>query len=160
MKQIKNIFAIIVVVISLASCDLGKEPDIGGVLLQEMTGEWWVNIYFDGDPIFGYTLMSTYNTADNNTTDLFIDDHAVWPCKVVANADVNSMSMSGSTLNNLYDESIQVDVIEGKIIENAATTTGGNTTDSIYVRFKFSDDIDNEYVYAGYRRTGFLEDEH
>ncbi len=153
---------IIVLFISLStiSCDLGKEPDIGGVELQKMTGEWWINIYVDGQAIFGYALLSTYNTAANNSTDLFVDDHHVWPCKVVANANLKDKAFTGSSLENHYDDEIKVDILEGKIFDDAATSTGGNVTDSIYVRFKFSDDPDNEYVYAGYRRTGFLEDEH
>ena len=160
MKYIIHVTTSLILFLVISSCDLGQEPDIGGVVLQEMTGEWWVNIYLEGQPIFGYTLLSTYNTAANNSSDLFVDDHAVWPCKVVATADAPSKSFIGASLQNYYDESIQVNIIEGKILDGQAISTGGNTTDSIFVRFAFSDDPNNEYVYAGYRRTGFLEDEH
>ncbi|KAA3621669.1 MAG: hypothetical protein DWQ02_27275 [Bacteroidetes bacterium] len=159
MKKIK-ILIMAAVMIQLTACDLGKEPEIGGVALQEMCGEWWIRVSLDETPLTGYYLMSTFNTAANTDSDLFIDDHELWPFKVSATADLGSMSMSGSNLDNLYDEAITVNIIEGKIIEDAATTSGGNKADSIYLRLEFADDPGNEYVYSGYKRTGFLEDEH
>lgn len=164
LTMIKNkIYGILIGLLSLTifgSCDLGQEPPIGGTELEKMSGEWWVKIYLEGEEVLGYTLLSTYNTAANNDVDLFIDDHEVWPCKVTAKANLLNFSFSGNGLNNYYSEDIKVDILEGKILAGAATSTGGNASDSLYVRFKFSDDADHEYVYAGYKRTGFLEDEH
>ncbi|WP_409187208.1 lipid-binding protein [Antarcticibacterium sp. 1MA-6-2] len=48
----------------------------------------------------------------------------------------------------------------GKVLLDAATTSGGNITDSIHMNVEFSDDPGTVYTLAGYRRTGFLEDEH
>ena len=142
------------------ACDLGKEPEIGGVVLQEMAGEWWIKVYLGEDALTGYNLISTFNTAANTDKDIFIDDHELWPFKVHATADLSGMTFSGSSLDNLYDETITVNILEGKIIEGAATTSGGNTADSIYLRMEFADDPGTEYIYSGYKRTGFLEDEH
>ncbi len=159
MKKFK-IIIFLAALMQLTACDLGKEPEIGGVLLQEMCGEWWIRVYSGGDALTGYNLMSTFNTAANTDRDIFIDDHELWPFKVKASADLGAMTLSGSNLDNLYDVDIAVNILEGKIIGDAATTTGGNKADSIYLRFEFADDPGTEYVYSGYKRTGFLEDEH
>jgi hypothetical protein len=85
----------------------------------------------------------------------------LWPAKVVAKVNLAAMTFDASpNLNNMYNDTIKVSIIEGKILKNAATTTGGNKSDSIYVKFEFSDDPGKQYEYAGYRRTGFREDEH
>ncbi|WP_353717921.1 lipid-binding protein [Dyadobacter sp. 676] len=63
-------------------------------------------------------------------------------------------------LPNLNTGESAVSILEGKIIKGAATTPGGNKTDSIYVKFEFKKVPGEQYEYAGYRRTGFQEDEH
>lgn len=154
---------LLLLAVALVSCDMGDVPEVGGTKLKAMAGEWFVEIQdADGNDIGGgYYLITTSNTAANNDTDLLLDDHETWPAKVVTKVDLSSLSFkSASNLTNLYDSEISVSVVEGKILKNAATTTGGNKTDSIYVKFEFGDDPGVNYIYSGYRRTGFLEDEH
>ena len=160
MKYLKYIS--IFLVFGLLSCDAGGEPDIEGTKLQAMAGEWWINLLVDGeDQGQGFNLVTTSNTAANNDTDLLFDDHEFWPAKVVAKVNLGSMTFNATpNLPNQYDPDIKVSIIEGKILKGAATTPGGNKTDSIYVKFEFSDDVGTQYEYAGYRRTGFREDEH
>jgi len=160
MKYLKYIS--IFLVFGLLSCDAGGEPDIEGTKLQAMAGEWWINLLVDGeDQGQGFNLVTTSNTAANNDTDLLFDDHEFWPAKVVAKVNLGSMTFNATpNLPNQYDPDIKVSIIEGKILKGAATTPGGNKTDSIYVKFEFSNDAGTQYEYAGYRRTGFREDEH
>lgn len=154
--------AILISGLFLSSCDLGSEPTIEGTKLKAMCGEWWISILVDGEDIgAGYHLVTTSNTADNNETDLILDDHETWPAKVVTKVNLPAMSFdAASNLSNAYDADIKVSIVEGRILKGAATTPGGNKTDSLYVKFEFSDDPGVQYEYAGYRRTGFLEDEH
>lgn len=157
----KRILYSLLILTGLSSCDLANEPEVGGTLLQKMSGEWYVKVYDTATPSGSYHLVTTSNTAANTSTDLLFDDHQYWPCKVVAKVDANTMQFNSiSSLNNLESSTIKVKVIEGKILPKAATSTGGNKTDSIYVKFEFSDDPGVNYIYAGYKRTGFLEDEH
>jgi hypothetical protein len=160
MKYLK--YLTFLILIGLSSCDLGGEPEIGGTKVQAMSGEWWINVLIDGNDLgIGYFLITTSNTAANNATDLLMDDGGLWPAKVVSKVDINSLTFTPvSNLDNLYSNSIKVSIIEGKILKGAATTPGGNKTDSIYLKFEFSDDLGTQYEYAGYRRTGFQEDEH
>lgn len=146
----------------LSGCDLGSEPTIEGTKLKAMCGEWWISILVDGEDIgAGFHLVTTSNTAANNETDLILDDHETWPAKIITKVNLPAMTFDpAKDLANAYSDKIKVSVIEGKILKGAATTPGGNKTDSLYVKFEFSDDPGVQYEYAGYRRTGFREDEH
>ncbi|SDG78241.1 Lipid-binding putative hydrolase [Dyadobacter soli] len=160
MKYIK--YSLIALVFGLLSCDLGSEPTIEGTKLKAMCGEWFVLILNEGEDVGnGYHLITTSNTAANNETDLILDDHETWPAKIITKVNLPAMTFDAAqNLPNAYADTIQVSVIEGKILKGAATTTGGNKTDSIYVKFEFSDAPGTQFEYAGYRRTGFSEDEH
>lgn len=152
----------------LSSCDLGSEPTIEGTKLQAMCGEWFVQLYAEGeDQGLGYHLVTTSNTAANNDTDLILDDHGILtdydypPLRVVSKVSLGGLTFNNSPdLPNLVSGESAVSIIEGKIIKMGATTTGGNKTDSIYVKFEFKTFPGEQYEYAGYRRTGFQEDEH
>jgi len=160
MKYLKNISLLFLIV--LFSCDLGKDPGIGGTKVQAMAGEWWINVLIDGTDLgIGYNLIRTSNTASDNGVDLLLDDDELWPAKIITQVDIKTLTFTPVTnLDNFYSNTIKVSVIEGKVLKGAATTPGLNKTDSIYIKLEFSDDPGTQYEYAGYRRTGFQEDEH
>jgi len=146
----------------LSSCDLTETPVIEGTKLEEMCGEWWFRISSGGDLVApNYFLLTTSNTSANTNVDLLLDDHETWPCKVKCKVDLSTLAfVQQPNIANYYSSNIGVSIKEGKILKKAATTTGGNVSDSIYIKFEFADDPGTEYIYAGYKRTGFLEDEH
>lgn len=160
--------AIFIAGVFLSGCDLGSEPTIEGTKLQAMCGEWFVGVFIDGEDVGGggYYLITTSNTAANNETDLIINDHELLvpdaaPLAVVAKVNLPALTFDkADKLPNMESGEAAISIIEGKILKGAATTTGGNKTDSIYVKFAFENDPATEWVYAGYRRTGFREDEH
>lgn len=145
-----------------SSCDLTETPVIEGTKLEEMCGEWWFRISSGGDLVApNYFLLTTSNTSANTNVDLLLDDHETWPCKVKCKVDLSTLAfVQQANIANYYSSNIGVSIKEGKILKKAATTTGGNVSDSIYIKFEFADDPGTEYIYAGYKRTGFLEDEH
>jgi len=145
-----------------SSCDLTETPVIEGTKLEEMCGEWWFRISSGGDLVApNYFLLTTSNTSANTNVDLLLDDHETWPCKVKCKVDLSTLAfVQQPNIANYYSSNIGVSIKEGKILKKAATTTGGNVSDSIYIKFEFADDPGTEYIYAGYKRTGFLEDEH
>ncbi len=146
--------------VGIVSCDLGDDPAIGGTATQAVAGEWFVYYSVDGEQISDYSLVTTSNTAANVANELLITDDAnFYDFKVKTPLNLEAKTFGGSGLQNLaYD--ITVNLLNGKILSDAATTTGGNTTDSIYFEMEFSDDPGTIYTGSGYRRTGFLEDEH
>ena len=159
--------AMILFATSFLSCDATNDLEPGGTAVQEMAGDWFVQLLADdgtGNLVdiysIGYFRISTYNTSENISSELFVDDHGLWPMKSIVNVDIGSKTFSGNALSNEYDETITSDIANGFILSDAATTTGGNVSDSIYYKVEFSDDPGTEYFITGYKRTGFLEDEH
>lgn len=148
--------------IGMMSCDLGNDPDIGGTATQAVAGEWFTTFTIAGDDVYGlgYQLVTTSNTAANSAGEFLITDDAhTWDYKVKSPLNLDAKTFGGTGLTNLaYD--ITVNIANGKILPGAATSSGGNVTDSIYFEAEFSDDPGTIYQVAGYRRTGFLEDEH
>ncbi|MDT0643760.1 lipid-binding protein [Zunongwangia sp. F363] len=171
MKRTNNIkfLLLLFIGIALVSCDAGGDPDPGETEVVELAGDWYVQLLIDGEDVhnLGYNLISTYNTAEDNGEEMWVDDHELWPMKVSTPVNVQELTFSGSSLNNLYSYeddgeviSPEVDITNGKVLIGAATTTGGNITDSIHMNLQFADNPGTIYTLAGYRRTGFLEDEH
>ncbi len=143
------------------SCDeVGGDDDMGGTAVKDMAGDWYVKTFVGSTEVLGYQLISTYNTAANLSTEMWIDDHQnIWEFKVKSGVDYSAKTFSGSALQNDY-YNITVNITNGKVLHGAATTTGGNTSDSITFEAEFSDDPGTIYRIAGYKRTGFAEDEH
>lgn len=160
----KNKILILFAFLSLGimSCDLGNDPDIGGTATQAVAGEWFTTFTIAGEDVYGlgYQLITTSNTAANTAGEFLITDDAhTWDYKVKSPLNLDAKTFGGTGLPNLaYD--ITVNIANGKILPGAATSSGGNVTDSIYFEAEFSDDPGTIYQVAGYRRTGFLEDEH
>jgi hypothetical protein len=159
----KILYMMLIGITIFSSCQ--KEEVVGGTAMQEMAGEWFVRISFDGGKTFGssYYHFSTYNTADNSTTTMWFDDlKSYWQTKGKVSVNLTNKTFSGASVENTYYESTFT-VLDGKILKNAAKASGSKSvTDSIYFKMKYADDEDptDEYVFAGYRKTGFLEDEH
>lgn len=152
---------------SFLSCDATSDLDPGGTAVQDMAGDWFVHLLADdgsGNLIdiynIGYFRLSTYNTAADVSNELFLDDHGLWPMKSVVNVNIDSKTFSGNALPNEYSETITSDISNGFILPDAAITTGGNVSDSIYFQVDYSDDPGTTYFIAGYKRTGFSADEH
>lgn len=55
---------------------------------------------------------------------------------------------------------IMVKIFEGFIMKDMVVAPSKFVTDSINIQLEWSDDPGTKYRYAGFRRTGFLEDEH
>lgn len=148
---------------ALSSCK--KEEEVGGTAMQKMAGEWYLHLSMDGGKTFGddYYHFSTYNTADNSSSTMWLDDLGTfWDIKGKVSVNLADMSFNGTDIVNQKYES-KFTITDGKLLEKAAKAAGSKTvTDSLYFKVKFSDDDDpnTEYVLAGYRKTGFLEDEH
>lgn len=149
---------------AVVSCDRVGDGHVddnqGGTGVEQMSGDWFVKFMSGNQVLQDYTLLSTYNSAANNGKEIWLDDHdKTWHYKVKVPAEYSSFTFSGDNLQNTsYD--IKMKISDGKVLKKAATSTGGNKTDSIRFNVEFSDDPGVVYTVAGYKRTGFAEDEH
>jgi len=148
------------------ACDEADDANVGGTNLEDMAGDWYVQLATDGVGSGSYYLISTYNTASNDGTDMWIDDHNnFWWFKAKTPINVAAMTFSGTDLDSsapdgddTYD--ILVTISNGQISKGTATTSGGNSSDAIAFDIVFSDGGPDVYSFVGYKRTGFAEDEH
>ena len=159
----------------LASC---KKEEIGGTSTEAMAGEWVIEAYdaVDAsgnvkyeDPYGGAdSRVWTYNTADDNGTEMFISDvendgdYRFWEYKCKIKVDLASMTFSATGADDLMN-GIKIDITDGKITPGAAKTPSGMPADKIEFYIVFEDD-DNagsawDKLYGhGYRYTGFDAD--
>jgi hypothetical protein len=145
------------------------------------TGGW--------DPVAGYTHIMTSNTSANTSTEMWIGDlfgdprnlasttvGTFWTFMVRANVNLDGLTFTANDKSIAtvgakpatattpakppvpYD--INVKIMDGKIIKDGSTPPSGTTTDSIQFQIEFEDDPGTIYRASGYKRTGFLEDEH
>jgi len=159
-----------------------EKDEIGGTATEALAGEWYVTVDAvdaNGETVLedpfgiGHVLMNTYNTVDNVSTKMWVDDKgAFWNFKVVTASDVNNLTFTtngevvNSALNSdgsVYD--CKVNISDGKMLPGAATNPHGTKSDSIVFYVAFDDDTyPAEYGYAkykvsGYRYTGLASDD-
>lgn len=178
--KLNKLFLIVTIAVSLVACKDDFDP--GSVPGSELAGEWYVQTYVGGSAVLGHELISTYNTAAADGSQIWLDDQGhIWPVKAKINSDPAGMSFSGMGTNTeieifQYDtadmaapyDSVTttslgfetINVLEGKVISDEGRSKTGVVTDSIYIRAEFSDDPGTEYEMSGHRRTGFGEDDY
>lgn len=175
MKRLSYLFIVCLsLVFLLTSCDKlddldsYKKIDVGGTATMPFNGEYWVTFdaynsttkTWERDPgKLGYVRIMFYNLASNIADSVWFDDlHALDPfgldaMKAKVKCDVKSKKFAETT-NAAFK------VFDGAVILKGALTPGKNVSDSIYITFELAADPGVTYRYAGYRRTGFLEDDH
>lgn len=161
------------VALMLASCE---KDEVGGTATEALAGEWYVTVDAvdaSGATLYedffglGHFMLNTYNTADNVSTKMWIDDNEnFWNFKVKADCDVNALTFTtnGEVDNAAYAD-CKVNVSDGKVMYGAATNPHGTKADSIVFYVTFSDDEYPEtygyskYKVSGYRYTGLVSDD-
>ena len=169
----RNTIIISFLALIISSCDLKEDYEVEKSKVVEAAGQWFVmynHETFGEDPFgAGYTAIKTFNTAADDGQEIWLTDEGnFWDYKVKIPVNLEAMTFGGedSVINAVADYDIKVIIRNGKIIKNASVQPSGATTDSIYFEIWFEDledqtEIPNDkLLVSGYRRTGFLEDEH
>jgi hypothetical protein len=149
--------------------------------VQDSTGAW--------EHVADYTHIMTSSTSANTETEMWIGDifddprnlastsaGNFWTFMVRANVNLDAMTFTANdksiatvgakpaTATTPEKPPVPYDIVvkinNGKIIKDGSTPPSGTTTDSIYFEAEFEDDPGTIYRASGYKRTGFLEDEH
>ena len=148
------------------SLDTYGSGDAGKSSTYPVSGEWWVKYSLGTSYESDYYKLLTYNLATNKGDSIWVDDNGdFWneSIKFKSVVDVKNKTFSVKNAVNINDGSAnptKVTLLDGKVLLGVATTTSGNKSDSIYVKFIYSDDPADTFVCAGYRRTGFQADDH
>lgn len=185
MNMKKYILSIIVLsVFIFSSCefldDLDKipDPEVEYSSTYPVSGEYYAEFAYEayGD-LFeaGFVNINIYNTAADDGQEVWIYDNGnYWDFKVKAKVNMDDLTF-GST-DTLIDEQygIKVVVRNGKIMQESSLQPSGVMSDSIYFEVWLEDIgpyingavgsniiADDDYlICSGFRRTGYLEDEH
>ncbi|MBO4673610.1 MAG: hypothetical protein J5616_04600 [Bacteroidaceae bacterium] len=168
----KKIFSAIMItaaaMFGISSCSTETNESAGGTAVQDMAGLWDVDIdvmeldengNYGSEPVVtypGYTLY-TYNTNDNRSDSLYIDDLGkIWPVKLKVGCNLSDFTITGTDVINIYDDE-ETCQINGRVMPGAATNLHGKPNDSICVEIEFSSDPGYLYRFTGQRYTGFYE---
>ncbi|MBO4730932.1 MAG: hypothetical protein J5593_05605 [Bacteroidaceae bacterium] len=195
MKKITYFVALLLMGMTFSSCE---KEDIENTATVNMAGQWYVDIDAvdaDGNPIpggehyFGYDeerfLLLTYNTADNKSTEMYIDDlgscdiatyygNGAYPsyafkCKV--DIDYKNLTFSSeaaeneSGINEFESDLYPITITGGKILKGEGRQKNGSVCDSIvfFVQFEgdpwYPDDGYEYYKISGIRYSGLAEND-
>lgn len=165
MKKIFNYIAVLLIVTAISSCNeegfedlnLKKSSVIG------MSGDWYVQTFIGGNMVLDYEVITTSNTASDDGTAIQMSDHEhIWAFNSAVPVNLSALTFSGSNLASKVDDyEITITVTNGVIQKNGTVSSGANqVADLISFDIEFSDDPGSVYHIEGYKRTGFLEDEH
>jgi len=156
-----------------SACDIKDDFEVDKSKVVEAAGQWFVmynHETYGEDPFgVGFTALKTFNTSANTDNEIWLTDEGnFWDYKVKIPVNLENMTFGSETeLTNAVDGyDIKVIIKNGKIIKNASTQPSGAVTDSIYFEVWFEDLEDqtgianDKLLVSGFRRTGFLEDEH
>ena len=193
MKKITYFVALLLMGMTFSSCE---KEDIENTATVNMAGQWYVTVDAvdeNGDVIpggedyfgVGRFLLLTYNTADNNSTEMFVDDlgtcdiatfydYGGYPdyafkCKVgidYKNLTFSSNSAENESEINGFDSDLYpITITEGKILKGAGHQNNGSVADSIvfYVSYEgdpwYPDDGYAKYKVSGIRYSGLAEND-
>lgn len=164
----KYLFLLLAAVsLGFSSCD-DTDTDPGATAVVDMAGEWDVQVSIvnadgsvTGDDPFGLGTfkLSTFNTAANNTDQMWLTDNGnFWKFKFKVDLNYGARTFTASERDYNTEGTGKAVVTNGKVLKGAATSLHGAPNDSIVFDVTFSDD-DNALTYrvSGQRYTGFVE---
>ncbi|MEO8240267.1 MAG: lipid-binding protein [Flavobacterium sp.] len=123
----------------------------------EMNGEWYIDISDANGVIAQHAKHVTYDTNNGDNTMWINDNKTGYWMKGKLNVEPKTLTFSATNEPNIIDSGTFT-VTEGKILKGVAHSRAGNVTDSIYFKGEFSYDPGHILIFAGHKRTGFLED--
>lgn len=172
MRMIKRLFILCFFLVSAASCETYKDYEIDYSPVYPLSGEWLVRFTDTSvtpNTTSGIIVLSTFNTADNSTTQMWIratstSTNASYVGRFTGkiNCNVAGKSFSGDNAANTFYTVAPIPtftITEGIVVKDGYDTATKGKSDKI--TFKMTDTRKNGKVYSvsGFRRTRWLEDE-
>lgn len=169
MKKFITAIATMLALVSASSCG---HFEVENTATVDLAGNWMCTIYYgeDGEWVpYANSEFVTYNTAANVATEMWVNDYeGFWGtlCKVDCSNSELTFGKEGAEYEDQY-YGVNQKIWGGKVTKNAVQAPGTPTTcDKIEFFIAFEDDQDLDknpyittYYVAGYRRTGFPEDD-
>lgn len=173
MRIIKSLVALCFFLVFASSCETYKDYDIEYSPVYPLSGEWLVRFT---DPTVtpstsGLFVMSTFNTADNATNQMWIRvtstsataANAAYTGRICGkiNCDVAGLSFSGENVVNTYSAAtpLTFTITGGTVIKDGYDTATGGKSDKIMFTITDSRKPGKTITVEGFRRTRWLDDE-
>ena len=174
MRMIKRLFILCFFLVTAASCETYKDYEIEYSPVYPLSGEWMVR-FTDASvtpSTSGLFVMSTFNTADNSTTKMWI--RVTSTSATAANiaytgrfdgkisCDVAAKTFSGENVVNTYYTTGTIPtftITAGTVIKDGYDTATGGKSDKITFTITDSRKPGKTKTVTGFRRTRWLDDE-
>lgn len=168
MKQIKNLFFLLLAVLAVTACNSEDfNYDIEYTPIHPLGGQYTVNVSRNGVGVVEGVMCTLANTIDNDKDKCWIRIGTVAANQVYCingkiSCNVPALSFSGSDIENLAgnvaSSSERFTLTDGKLELKGATAPSGTVTDKITFSYTTTKDPGATYTVTGYRYTGWNED--
>lgn len=177
MRMIKNLFILCFFLVFASGCETYKDYEMEFSPVYPLSGEWMVRFT---DPTVtparsGLFVMSTFNTADNSSNQMWIrltsvltttnaEANQAYPGRLVGkiNCDVAGKSFSGANVVNTYStatSALTFTITNGTVITDGYDTATGGKSDKISFTITDSRKPGKTITVEGFRRTRWADDE-
>ena len=168
-KYISMMAMALLLAMSFTACEVETDEKPGGTNIEKMCGYWdvvWYAVDANGEILDAWTegTIFTYNTADNSTTKMWIDDQSTyWSFQFQCDIDYAAKTFTASERDYDAAGSGKAVLTNGKILEGAGKNLHGAPTDSIAFEISFNDDSYpgkygfDHYLVTGIKHSGFTE---
>lgn len=179
--KIFKIFTLLVVVLSFSACETYDDAKVEYSSIALMSGEWKVtvrDVVADTMVVFSIsdagvknyrTVIYTYNTADESTTQMWLrmgtataPTAKIKSFAVKGKVDIalNAKTFSAKDAIDAYlTTNSKFQVTDGKVVLDGADTPSGYKADAISFTITTDRTPNRTYEIKGFRRTGWPEDE-
>lgn len=165
MKILKIFTVVCCLAFGFTACETYGDPEVEYSSIALMSGEWVVKIT-DPSNVTTKTIMYTYNTANESTTQMWLRigtataSNAKFGVRGKVGIDLNAKTFSVAGEQNAYlTADSKFTVTAGTIVTEGATTPSGYKADAISFKLTSDRNPGVEYTVSGFRRTGWPEDE-
>jgi hypothetical protein len=169
---IKSFILLCVFAATFVSCETYSDPKVDYTPIGQLSGEWRVRVTnLSTNTLISSSAMytlGTYNTSDYSSTQMWLRITSSMPTglgslKVKISCDVPSLSFSvasGKDLNVTTNAELgTVTITEGKVILNSVEMPSAVKSDRISFKLTTTKVPGVTYLFEGYRRTLWNEDE-
>lgn len=153
-----------------SGCETYKDYETGYSAVYPLCGEWLVRFTDTSvtpNVTSGLIVMSTFNTADNSTSKMWIRATSAslsYAGKFVGkiNCNVPGKSFSGENIQNTFFSTAPLQtftITDGIVLIDGYDTATGGKSDKITFTMTDSRKAGKVYTVSGFRRTRWLDDE-
>lgn len=167
MKTFKIIFFALVSLVAVSACENYSDTPVEYSPIYPLSGEWRIKITdLSTNTLVTQTMYTfgTYNTSDNTNNEMWIRTTSsmaggLGTLRGKISCDVPGLTFGATNAADISATGATFSITEGKIILDAVTMPSGVKADKISFNLTTSKVAGKTFLFEGYRRTLWPEDE-